>query len=274
VFRLSLTNGSYTPLKFNFPVGDYTNEQDPIFTAAQGMLFVRGALPTNSSVSDVNATDMRVARASDGRQLWKIDVTTSASPIVANGLVYCITFFLDTGSWVRAYRLADGKLAWQQQMPALPYPTGVSLLSADQSRVYAGSNDHALHCFDAHTGAPIWRFQAGGQVRGPTAVGDLVYVGSEDYSLYAIEARTGKLRWSFTTNGGIVASPTVDSGVVYTGSWLSLRAGRRYWPALLERLRRHESEPGGRPPDCHLAGGLPRHRFRHLIERPLRVPGG
>ena len=84
--------------------------------------------------------------------------------------------------------------------------------------------DHAIHGFDAATGARRWRFSprddegAGGYVGGGEQ--GVVFVGSRAGRLYAIDAATGQLRWSVLVSAApdtTVFQPIVDEHLVIAG---------------------------------------------------------
>jgi outer membrane protein assembly factor BamB len=106
--------------------------------------------------------------------------------------------------------------------------------------VYIGSEDGALHAYDAAgnigcSGGPpkfcadLW---TGGTndliVSSPAVANGVVYVGSFDHQLHAYDAggntgcsgtpKTCQPLWSFTTGGPIASSPAIANGMVYVGS--------------------------------------------------------
>jgi len=92
-----------------------------------------------------------------------------------------------------------------------------------EGRVYVGSLDDKVYCFNASTGAFIWSYTTGDNVRSSPAVADgKVYVGSEDNNVYCLNATTGGLIWSYVTNDNIGSSPAVADDKVYIGSWNSM----------------------------------------------------
>ncbi|MEA2554955.1 MAG: hypothetical protein QOI60_286, partial [Actinomycetota bacterium] len=88
-----------------------------------------------------------------------------------------------------------------------------------QGVVYIGSDDKRMWALDETTGAPLWRFKTGGQVRSSPAVdAGMVFFGSGDGKVYALDATTGQKVWSYNTGGSISASPLVVNGTLYIGS--------------------------------------------------------
>ncbi|MGH2517668.1 MAG: PQQ-binding-like beta-propeller repeat protein, partial [Ktedonobacterales bacterium] len=164
----------------------------------------------------------------------------------ANGNVYSLAAYAATDGTVNdtvsAYRLRDGSLVWQRAISQnfqSYYPNGFATLAVDQSHVYAGSSDHGVHCFDAHSGAPVWQYPASGEVHAVAVSGDLAYAACEDGTLYALDTRKGAPRWRYATgDAGFPAPPVLSDGVVYVGSRsghlyaLDAQTGVLYWRAF------------------------------------------
>ena len=63
--------------------------------------------------------------------------------------------------------------------------------------------------------APTHDFQGGSS---PIIVGDRVYVGSDDYNLYCFDKMTGEEIWKAETKGYVYSSPVLHNGSIYFGS--------------------------------------------------------
>jgi outer membrane protein assembly factor BamB len=102
-------------------------------------------------------------------------------------------------------------------------PTGFWLESSpavSDGKVFIGSEDGKMYCFDASTGAEIWTFLTSQPfVCSPAVSEGKVYIGSGNKHVYCLDASTGGLLWDFPT-GWIIAqsSPAVYHGKVYIGS--------------------------------------------------------
>ncbi len=88
--------------------------------------------------------------------------------------------------------------------------------------VYVGSENGNVYALNATSGAQLWNYTIGGQVRSsPAVVGGVVYVGSFSSgvnALYALNATSGAQLWNYTTGFYVESSPAVVGGVVYGGS--------------------------------------------------------
>jgi len=69
-------------------------------------------------------------------------------------------------------------------------------------RVYlADRNGCTVHCLDAESGKPIWKFFTNGPVDSPpTIAGGRCVFGSHDGSVYCVNAASGELAWRFKTS--------------------------------------------------------------------------
>lgn len=260
VFALSLADGSQRKLSVGEGLvtqNSLTANSDPkavtpLLAAAQGLLFLHARPAT---VTSQVLTSLRALRAADGALQWQIGFLDSGVPVLANGTVYMFAAHASTDGTsndgnanstfnhtVSAYRLRDGGLVWQQAVSQnfqSYYPNGFATLAVDRSHVYAGSSDHSVHCFDAHSGAPVWQYPASGEVHAVAVSGDLVYAACEDGALYALDTRKGTPRWRYTAgDAGLAVPPAIGDGVVYAGSRsgylyaLDAQTGALYWRAF------------------------------------------
>ena len=90
--------------------------------------------------------------------------------------------------------------------------------------VYFGSDDQAMHCASAATGAPVWKFATDDLVEAPALVAEgMVFFGSNDTFFYALDAKTGELRWKAATLDKILGGANLvrvgDKVTVVVGSY-------------------------------------------------------
>jgi outer membrane protein assembly factor BamB len=92
--------------------------------------------------------------------------------------------------------------------------------AVSDGKVYIGSQDDNVYCFDAFTGEKIWSFHTGHLIVSSPAISDgKVYIGSTDHNVYCLDAYTGEDIWVFTTGWGIAqSSPAINHGKVFIGS--------------------------------------------------------
>jgi outer membrane protein assembly factor BamB len=162
-----------------------------------------------------------------------------AAPIAACGMF----FWSGSDGAVRAIHAATGGLKWSAYTGgAIVYPP-----VAYRGRLYVGSGDGWVYCYDAGSGRLCWRFRAAPVERkipiygrlgstwpvgsGVLVDGGVVYAaaGVANYDgthVYALDAETGRIRWQNNTSGRL-AGPDSLSGVSVQGHLL-LDAGKLY----------------------------------------------
>ena len=155
-----------------------------------------------------------------------------AAPIAA----YDTLFWSGSDGAIRAIRADNGQLKWSAY-------TGGSILhppAAYRGRLYVGSSDGWVYCFEAGSGRLCWRFRAApverkipvyGRLAATWPVGSGVLVdrgvvyaaaGVANYDgthVYALDAETGGIRWQNNTSGRL-AGPDSLTGVSVQGHLL------------------------------------------------------
>ena len=149
------------------------------------------------------------------------------TPTIRAFCLFSISAILTTGAaqandWYR-WRGPDlngisTETGWQTQWPAegpkqlwkASVGVGFSSMSVSHGRVYTLGNDgdktETVYCFDAATGAPVWKhsypcvldpqFYEGGPSSTPTVDGDRVYTLSRKGDLFCLDAAKGTVVWS------------------------------------------------------------------------------
>jgi outer membrane protein assembly factor BamB len=91
--------------------------------------------------------------------------------------------------------------------------------AVSHGRVYIGSWDWNIYCFEMDSGSLLWNYTTTGEITSSPAVANgKVYVGSQDSKLYCLNAIDGTFLWSFKTDFIIDTSPTVVDDKVFFGS--------------------------------------------------------
>jgi len=142
--------------------------------------FIAGLVLTASFVLPVNASDWYRWRGPDLNGISK-----------------------ETG-WQTQWPVSGPKQLWKASIG-----TGFASMSVSQGRVYAMGNENntdTLWCFDANTGAVVWKHSyacpieaknhEGGPCATPTVDGDLVYTFSKKGHVFCLDAASGKVIWS------------------------------------------------------------------------------
>jgi len=183
-------------------------------------------------------------RMSNGSLLWnhKIDGPADQPPVVANGIVYVVSFVGQNGpAHVYALRTSDGSLLWQYDNTNYSY---LSLSPTNSNVVYIASQD-GLTALQSSNGALLWHYDMKGNASSefPLEVNGVVYYSSSldsgSNTLDALRASNGTRIWQYAT-GDYTPTPTVANGVVYInsngGTFAALRAsdGHQLWKRMLD----------------------------------------
>ena len=86
-------------------------------------------------------------------------------------------------------------------------------------RVFIGSKDNYIYCYDIEDGTRVWEFRTDGAVFAPiTIASGTVYAGSADGYMYALDTGEGSLRWKYRVDGNVYSSAAVNQIL----PWLSV----------------------------------------------------
>ncbi len=150
----------------------------------------------------------------DGRPIAEIE---SGSYIASS--VYMDAESIIAGNYSGRLLLANpetGIPVWVFENEGVPF---FSSPAVTDKKVFAGSRDNYLRCFDRTDGTLLWKFLTGGQIdSSPVVAGDRIVFGSNDGRLYIVSTVSGKKLWSYNVGTPVVSSPCVVRGVIVTGS--------------------------------------------------------
>jgi len=186
----------------------------------------------------------------EGRLLWKKDLGTldsgwfydadyqwgfGSSPVLYNGLVL-VQCDVGKGSFVAAYRVADGKEVWRtarDEVPSWGTPTVVG--GPGRAELVTNATKYARG-YDVQTGAELWRLGRHSEITVPTPVfGEgLIFITSGyrpvqpiyavrpgaagDVTLKDGKTSSAAVAWSTSTGGPYMPTPLVYRGRLYTCS--------------------------------------------------------
>jgi eukaryotic-like serine/threonine-protein kinase len=143
-----------------------------------------------------------------------------ASPVLANGLLYDITF--DTGQ-LFALNAGTGAVVWQQTLQGQFFVAAPAVVG---NVLYVGVGFYtpyytgAVYAVNALNGQILW---SNGNVHAvqtaPTVGNGLVYVADDFGVISALDASTGQIQWSYNTNTsqGTGSAGALVNGVLYMG---------------------------------------------------------
>ncbi|MEM0058737.1 MAG: PQQ-binding-like beta-propeller repeat protein [Candidatus Bathyarchaeia archaeon] len=234
----------------------------------QSAIYYNGKLYTSAVTTQLTCFD-----GETGKILWQYEkggrAFSAYKGAAAYGMIFDTTVEVDPHGHVRAWDAETGELVWKQ--PAYFFISYTTVAVAD-GKVYTSICDRApgavfagitppgytFACFDAFTGALLWRILGMSFAHPTIAYGNLygiyggfVYaitdapkdwthglIGNIENPRVAVGQAAPevlKVRWEFQTGGDVSSSPAVVKGRVYVGShdknWYCLDAytGTKIW---------------------------------------------
>lgn len=150
---------------------------------------------------------------SSGHILWKLptEAPITSTPSVADGSV-----FFASGDRFVAADAATGDVIWEEPMTGT-----ISSPAISHGRVYVGTGDSSLNCYDESSGTLLWRAETNGPVASsPVVAGGLVYFGTQtgEGIVYALDAMSGSTVWSYNVGEYVMSSPAVSDGLLFIGA--------------------------------------------------------
>ncbi len=149
---------------------------------------------------------------------WKFPVEgkITNSPSIGDNKV-----FIATDKRLYAISL-NGNEVWN-----VSFKGSMSTAAIAYGRVYIGSSDGKLYCFNATTGDELWNFTANGKIDSSPAIANgVVYFATNtpEGTIYAVDAFTGKVLWYYRLKPpegsyfNIMSSPFIVNGRLYIGA--------------------------------------------------------
>ena len=196
-----------------------------------------------------------VQLTSDPIERWQIRSAARSEP-TAPIVVGSVAFWSGLDGVVRAADVDSGKIRWTAFTGgAVRFPPEYW-----KGRIYVGSSDGYVYCFDAQDGQQLWRFQAApakrrilvhGRIFSNWPVGSGVLVsdgvvyaaaGITSYDgthVYALNAETGAIRWQNNKSGRLVADDrltgvSVQGHLLIHDNVLYLAGGNIVSPAMYD----------------------------------------
>ncbi|MCA9145145.1 MAG: PQQ-binding-like beta-propeller repeat protein [Planctomycetales bacterium] len=220
---------------------------------------------------------------SHATQRWTQESTSGSEP-TAPIAVGDLTYWSGLDGVVHAANVVDGKAAWEA------YTGGAVRFPPEywNGRVYVGSSDGYVYCFDATNGHTLWKFRAApidrkiavhGRLLSNWPVGSGVLVddgvvyaaaGITSYDgthVYALDAITGELRWqnndsSRLTSDDGVTGISVQGHLLLHENRLYLAGGNVVSPAIYD------------PVDGRCLNELKNEWWEGLPDADVRFPSG
>jgi len=143
--------------------------------------------------------------------LWKF---TTADPITSTLAIENDMVYFATREKLYALDATSGTEIWSN-----PLKGTISSPAISFGRVYIGSDDASLYCFNAADGSIVWSKKVDSSVKSsPLVVEDMVYFGTNKGIVYALDSSDGSEVWTRNTGAYMMSSPSFSDGVLYVGS--------------------------------------------------------
>lgn len=178
----------------------------------------------------VQASRVSAFQWSDGKELWKADLTATTRPVIDEGRV-----FVSTGNDIHALAESTGAPQWRRPVGALSIsPT------AKAGWLIVPGDDLSLQGVNASQGSEVWRIILPAPLTAPVVIdGDLVFGACADGVVRAWQITDGAVRWTREL-GTRPTQILAASGQVFAGgedgSLFSFRPsdGKENWKYRLE----------------------------------------
>ncbi|UCE75202.1 MAG: PQQ-binding-like beta-propeller repeat protein, partial [Methanomassiliicoccales archaeon] len=147
-----------------------------------------------------------------------------SSPVIANGRVFIGNGYSDAPSNGHFYCLDATDLSFIWRYDPTWSTSFFSSAGYYNNRIYVGSADGYLYCFDANAGSAtiLWQLSIGATWSSPAITNDRLYIGSTNNYLYCVNMSqtfgSEEYYWRGNTYGNVYSSPAVSDGKVYVGS--------------------------------------------------------
>lgn len=154
---------------------------------------------------------------------WKrsTDAIYRSNPVVENDTLYVANY----KGQVQALHAANGEPIWQFQAVGTngfynaEFQRGVTF---HKGVLYIGSRDFNIYAIHAKRGRAVWnrREQGSWIISSPAAWEDKIFYGSSDtHKFYCSHWLSGKTIWEVDIQSRVYATPVVNDGVVYFGTF-------------------------------------------------------
>ncbi|MGB9693479.1 MAG: PQQ-binding-like beta-propeller repeat protein, partial [Fervidobacterium sp.] len=180
-----------------------------------------------------NCTEEGVASSLELRYTFQAEGAIRSQPSIVKDTAFFTTEIQRAtkhhATKLYAIDVKTGKLKWDYFLGISPTtlpdigtetkddpPPWISSPRVYGNKLFVGTLDGLLFCFDVNTGKPIWYRNVGSSIRSSPCVGDgKVYFGTSNNKVYALDIESGEQRWMTELKGPIYSSPAFYKGRVY-----------------------------------------------------------
>ena len=179
---------------------------------------------------------------SSGKCVWKFSEAdwVGSSPVIAKNLGL-LFIGLEFGLWkkrggITALDLKTGSKKWEYSLSQFVHSSPA--YSEEKKLVAIGSNNNSAYLFKAQSGALLWQFKTGGEIKASLVFdikNNALVFGSFDGKIYSVDIETGVARFFYETNASIFSTPAISGdSLVFTSLdkiiyCLSAKTGELIW---------------------------------------------
>ncbi|MBN1925617.1 MAG: PQQ-binding-like beta-propeller repeat protein [Prolixibacteraceae bacterium] len=160
---------------------------------------------------------LHIVDMTQGTSSGKIEVATyvASSPAIVDKIAY----IGDYDGGFTCMDLDQKKIVWRYQNPENDLPF-IASPSVTGDRIFIGSRDKFVYCFNRKNGEIIWKKNTGSRVDASTVVNKKhVLVVNMRGDLMVLDIKTGKTIWNYELGIGIINTPAViQNAIILAGS--------------------------------------------------------
>jgi outer membrane protein assembly factor BamB len=170
--------------------------------------YLNGAAATDNKKIVIGGCDsyLHIIDAKNGKNIAKVEIGTYVAESAA--IAENLAFVGDYDGGFTCVDLTKNKRKWKFTNPkATPF---LSSPAVNASRVFIGSHDKKVYCFDKHNGKVLWTYQAYGKIESsPVLLKDKLIICSNDGIIHFINPVTGKKLYIYELGIAMKSTPAV-----------------------------------------------------------------
>ncbi|MCA1747690.1 MAG: PQQ-binding-like beta-propeller repeat protein, partial [Bacteroidales bacterium] len=180
--------------------------------------FLNGAPAIVDGVAVFGGCDglLHQVRVKDGALVSRKEVASYIAGSVAAD--QGVTYVGDYDGKFTCMELSSGREVWSFKDEATDLPF-IAAPSLSKDKVYIGSRDKYVYCFDKKDGKLQWKVNTGGRVdASPVLVREKLIVATLRGDLLIMDSSDGRTLWSYELGSAITGNPAVIDGYIIAGA--------------------------------------------------------
>ncbi|UCE37559.1 MAG: PQQ-binding-like beta-propeller repeat protein [Thermoplasmata archaeon] len=185
---------------------------------ANGYVYLSACDSNLYKIREIQSSEVAVAQ-----NTFQMAFASYSAPVIVDDRVFVGCGYTDTNIVNRFYCLdeSDLSLIWAFN-PTAP-SSFFSSAGYYNNRIYIGSLDGNLYCFDSDGNLPtiIDQYDLGSTWSSPAITSERMYIGSKEGYVYCFDLSTTQALsylWQYDTSGNVDSTPAISGGRLYIGS--------------------------------------------------------